>query len=136
MSKKLKISEEELIKLIEQAVEERMPFDGQGIPGIVPMDMDMGGEDIDIEDEEDQEELEQILTPEEIAGLMEEQIVQLQDRAQYTEELLADVLEFTETLMSDLTMNPDLQLSKSKQKLRALETRAGREIFWLKSRRL
>ena len=134
MSKRLKISEEELIKLIEQAVEERMPFDDQGIPGIVPMDM--GGEDIDIEDEEDQEELEQILTPEEIAGLMEEQIVQLQDRAQYTEELLADVLEFTETLMSDLTMNPDLQLSKSKQKLRALETRAGREIFWLKSRRL
>ena len=33
-------------------------------------------------------------------------------------------------------MSPDLQLSKSKQKLRALETRAGREIFWLKSRRL
>ena len=28
------------------------------------------------------------------------------------------------------------ELKKSKQKLRALETRAGREIFWLKSRRL
>ena len=53
-----------------------------------------------------------------------------------SEELLADVLEFTETLMSDLSASPDLKLTKSKQKLRALETRAGREIFWLKSRRL
>ena len=74
-----------------------MPFDGQGIPGIVPMDMDLDIEDIeDIEDEEEEIETQEILTPEEIAGLMEEQIVQLQDRAQYTEELLADVLEFTE----------------------------------------
>ena len=44
MSKKLKISEEELIKLIEQAVEERMPFDTETIPGILPMDM--GDEDM------------------------------------------------------------------------------------------
>ena len=81
-------------------------------------------------------ELEQILSPEEILGLMEEQIRQLQDRAQYLEELNADVLEFTSFLMSDLEKSPELNLKKSKQKLRALETRAGREIFWLKSRRL
>ena len=133
MSKKLKISEEELIRLIEQAVGERMPFDTETIPGVLPMTMD--NEDMSMGDEEEIEPQE-ILTPEEIAGLMEEQIVQLQDRAQYSEELLADVLEFTETLMSDLSASPDLKLTKSKQKLRALETRAGREIFWLKSRRL
>ena len=67
---------------------------------------------------------------------MEEQITQLQDRVQYMEELNADVLEFTAYLMQDLEGHPDLELKKSKQKLRALETRAGREIFWLKSRRL
>ena len=38
--------------------------------------------------------------------------------------------------MRDLDNNKDLDMKKSKQKLRALETRAGREIFWLKSRRL
>jgi hypothetical protein len=46
------------------------------------------------------------------------------------------MLEFTEYLMQDLEKTPELELRKSKQKLRALETRAGREIFWLKSRRL
>ena len=40
MSKKLKISEEELIRLIEQAVGERMPFDTETIPGVLPMTMD------------------------------------------------------------------------------------------------
>ena len=90
--------------------------------------------DSDLEALED--EIEQILSPEEIMGLMEEQIIQLQDRAQYLEELNADVLEFTSFLMEDLEKSPDLNLKKSKQKLRALETRAGREIFWLKSRRL
>jgi len=67
---------------------------------------------------------------------MEEQIGQLQDRVQYSEELLADILEFNEYLMQDLERSEALELRKSKQKLRALETRAGREIFWLKSRRL
>ena len=52
------------------------------------------------------------------------------------EELNADVLEFTSFLMDDLEKFDELNLKKSKQKLRALETRAGREIFWLKSRRL
>ena len=38
------------------------------------------------------------------------------------------------SLMEDLEKSEDLNLKKSKQKLRALETRAGREIFWLKSK--
>jgi hypothetical protein len=80
--------------------------------------------------------MEQILSPEEILGLMEEQIVQLQGRVQYMEELNADVLEFISYLMTDLGRTPEIDLKKSKQKLRALETRSGREIFWLKSRRL
>ncbi len=67
---------------------------------------------------------------------MEDQIVQLQGRVDYSEELLADVLEFTSALMEDLGRSDELNLRRSKQKLRALETRAGREIFWLKSRRL
>ena len=46
------------------------------------------------------------------------------------------MLEFVSFLMNDLEKNENLELRKSKQKLRALETRAGREIFWLKSRRL
>ena len=83
-----------------------------------------------------EDEIEQILSPEEIVGLMEEQIGQLQDRVQYVEELNADMLEFVSFLMSDLEKNENTELRKSKQKLRALETRAGREIFWLKSRRL
>ena len=97
----------------------------------------------DVEDEEGldaledlEDEIEQILTPEEILGLQEDQIVQLQDRVQYVEELNADVLEFLSYLMGDLEKAEGLELKKSKQKLRALETRAGREIFWLKSRRL
>ena len=36
----------------------------------------------------------------------------------------------------ELSESPDLKLNKSTQKLRALQTRAGREVFWLKSRRL
>ena len=96
----------------------------------------LNGELDDFEGEEEEEEMEQILTADEIMGLMEEQIIQIQDRLQYVEELNADVLEFTSFLMDDLEKSEDLNLKKSKQKLRALETRAGREIFWLKSRRL
>tara|TARA_R110002012_G_scaffold289579_1_gene482708 strand:- start:94 stop:501 length:408 start_codon:yes stop_codon:yes gene_type:complete len=135
MSKKLKISEEELIRLIEQAVQDRLDIPTELLPDMLPLDGqdEMEGE---MEDEMEDERFEEILSPEEIVGLMEEQIVQLQDRAQYTEELLADVLEFTETLVGELSESPDLKLNKSSQKLRALQTRAGREIFWLKSRRL
>ena len=113
MAKKIKLTESELIKLIEHEMENQT------------YDVDS----YDIEDDE-------MLGPEEIIGLNQEQINQLQDRVDYSEELLADVLEFTSSLMGDLSKSEDLNLRRSKQKLRALETRAGREIFWLKSRRL
>ena len=129
MSKKITISEEQLTNVIKKIVNEQLEDDEL----IVGLD----DEDIDFEEEEEEEEeTQQILTPEEIMGLMEEQIVQLQGRVEYMEELNADMLEFTEYLMQDLEKAPELELRKSKQKLRALETRAGREIFWLKSRRL
>ena len=128
MAKKIKLTEDELTNLIKGIVEQELEDE-------VLLDSDDENLDLDIESEE--EELE-ILSPEEIIGLMEEQILQLQDRVQYSEELLADMLEFTTTLMQDLENNSESSMAfrKSKQKLRALEGRAGREIFWLKSRRL
>tara|TARA_Y100001938_G_C8097768_1_gene439322 strand:- start:5378 stop:5764 length:387 start_codon:yes stop_codon:yes gene_type:complete len=128
MAKKIKLTEDELTNLIKGIVEQELEDE-------VLLDLDDENLDLDIESEE--EELE-ILSPEEIIGLMEEQILQLQDRVQYSEELLADMLEFTTTLMQDLENNSESSMAfrKSKQKLRALEGRAGREIFWLKSRRL
>lgn len=130
MKKTITLSEENLVSLIEKLVEQEM-----GDEFIVDNEMDV----VDVdgrEDIEDTFDAQEILTPEQIIGLMEEQIVQLQDRTQYSEELLADVLEFQEYLMDDLEMSKELNMRKSKQKLRALQTRAGREIFWLKSRRL
>ena len=133
MAKKVTLSEEQLTNVIKNILEQEIDTDET----LVSLDDLEGLENLDTDEEgEEREELEQILTPEEIMGLMEEQIGQLQDRVQYMEELNADVLEFTEYLMNDLEKNPELELRKSKQKLRALETRAGREIFWLKSRRL
>jgi|TARA_R110000822_G_scaffold217916_1_gene352355 hypothetical protein len=138
MSKKVTLSEEQLTKVIKNILEQDLNGD-ETLFNIDDVDVD-----VDIEGTEENEdklsdledEIEQILSPEEIMGLMEEQIVQLQDRTQYMEELNADVLEFTSFLMDDLERSDELNLKKSKQKLRALETRAGREIFWLKSRRL
>jgi len=128
MAKKIKLKEEDLTNLIKSIVEQELEDE-------VILDLEDENLDLDIESEE--EELE-ILSPEEIMGLMEEQIIQLQDRVQYSEELLADMLEFTSSLMQDLenTSESAMAFRKSKQKLRALEGRAGREIFWLKSRRL
>ncbi len=128
MAKKIKLKEEDLTNLIKSIVE-------QELEGEVMLDLEDENLDLDIESEEDELE---ILSPEEIMGLMEEQILQLQDRVQYSEELLADMLEFTSSLMQDLenTSESAMAFRKSKQKLRALEGRAGREIFWLKSRRL
>jgi hypothetical protein len=125
MRKKITITESELIKLIEHEMDNQVD------------DVENGVYDVEDEFEDSfQDDEEEILTPEEIIGLMEDQIVQLQGRVDYSEELLADVLEFTSALMGDLGKSEDLNLRRSKQKLRALETRAGREIFWLKSRRL
>tara|TARA_R100000908_G_C3675855_1_gene96743 strand:+ start:265 stop:675 length:411 start_codon:yes stop_codon:yes gene_type:complete len=136
MAKKLTLTEAQLTGLIKKIVEQELGDDEvlATLRGDEPTLEDDEMMDSDLEALED--EIEQILSPEEIMGLMEEQIIQLQDRAQYLEELNADVLEFTSFLMEDLEKSPDLNLKKSKQKLRALETRAGREIFWLKSRRL
>ena len=129
MAKKIKLKEEDLTNLIKSIVEQELEDE-------VLLDLDDENLNLDIESEEDEEV--EILSPEEIIGLMEEQIIQLQDRVQYSEELLADMLEFTSTLMQDLESTADSSMAfrKSKQKLRALEGRAGREIFWLKSRRL
>lgn len=124
MTRIVNITEKQLRRLVEDSIDDDY------------VDIDIDDEmDVDIEDEEEFD-IEDILTPDEIIGLMEDQIVQLQDRTQYLEELQADIMEFTSALMSDLTRHEDLNLRKSTQKLRALETRSGREIFWLKSRRL
>tara|TARA_R110001592_G_scaffold272543_1_gene539345 strand:+ start:263 stop:670 length:408 start_codon:yes stop_codon:yes gene_type:complete len=135
MAKKINITESELIKLIEHEMKNQMrdvDNDDIDIDDIDIEDEDYDGDDLlDFEDDE-----EKILSADEIVGLMEDQIVQLQSRVDYSEELLADVLEFTSALMEDLGKSDELNLRRSKQKLRALETRAGREIFWLKSRRL
>tara|TARA_R110000824_G_scaffold63757_3_gene167344 strand:- start:1325 stop:1714 length:390 start_codon:yes stop_codon:yes gene_type:complete len=129
MSKKLTLTEEQLTGLIQKIVEQELGDD--------EVLATLGDEEVlaTLEDEVE-DEMERVLSPEEIMGLMEEQINQLQDRVQYSEELLADVLEYTEYLNTDLEKAPDLELRKSQSKLRALQTRAGREIFWLKSRRL
>tara|TARA_R100001163_G_scaffold61715_1_gene51921 strand:+ start:205 stop:618 length:414 start_codon:yes stop_codon:yes gene_type:complete len=137
MAKKVKLSEEQLTNVIKNILEQDLAAD-ERLVDIETFsdeeDMEDNGEERDLSDIED--ELEQILSPEEILGLMEEQIMQLQDRVQYMEELNADILEFHSFLMSDLEKAEGIELRKSRQKLRALETRAGREIFWLKSRRL
>ena len=127
MARKITLSEQQLNKVIKNILEQEIG-DDETLFDIEDLDV--------IDTEEVEDEVEQILTPEEIMGLMEEQIHQLQDRVQYSEELLADVLEYTEYLNTDLEQAADLDLRKSKHKLRALQTRAGREIFWLKSRRL
>jgi|TARA_R110001583_G_scaffold5771_4_gene30637 hypothetical protein len=137
MAKKITLSEEELTKVIKNILEQDMDAD-ETLFNMDDLDVDMGDEDLEDENtlSDLEDEIEQILSPEEIVGLMEEQITQLQSRVQYVEELNADMLEFVSFLMTDLEKNENSELRKSKQKLRALETRAGREIFWLKSRRL
>ena len=125
--KKIKLSEEQLTKLVKQVLEQNVE-DKEVMMALGDVDMLPDG---DIEDElefETEPEEERILTP--------EQIEQLQDRVAYVEELNADVLEFITYQMKDIEGIEGADLKKSKQKLRALETRSGREIFWLKSRRL
>ena len=133
--KKIKLSEEQLTKLVKQVLEQNVE-DKEVMMALGDVDMLPDG---DIEDElefETEPEEERILTPKEIVALLSEQIEQLQDRVAYVEELNADVLEFITYQMKDIEGIEGADLKKSKQKLRALETRSGREIFWLKSRRL
>jgi|TARA_R110000744_G_scaffold207986_2_gene326694 hypothetical protein len=127
MTKPINITETQLIKLIEDELENNLTSNTYDVEYDVE-------DEIDLSPEESFDE--KLLSPEEIVGLMEEQIGQLQDRVDYSEELLADVVEFTSSLMGDLDKSEDLNLRRSKQKFRALETRAGREMFWIQSRRL
>ena len=135
--KKIKISEEQLKKVLDKILEQETGEDE--VLRVLDDASMLSDEEAynaegDIEDIEG--ELEKLLSPEEIIALQQEQIEQIQGRVQYMEELNADILEFIEYQMQDLEKSKELDLRKSKQKLRALETRAGREIFWLKSRRL
>ena len=134
MKKKVQISESDLIDIIEKSVQTKLK----------EQEEDMVIDDLEVIDEpmlqfdDEEEELEGLLSPEEIAELTSDQIEQLQDRVQYVEELNADILEFMETLMSELADTPEeaRKLRSSRRILNQLQTRAGREIFWLKSRRL
>ena len=136
--KKIKINEAQLIKVLKRLTEDSIGDDEVvrvlDTANMLPDEAEYDSAEEDIEGIE--QRLSDILSPEEIVALQQEQITQLQDRVQYVEELEADILEFTAYLMRDLEAYPEIMLKKSKQKLRALETRAGREIFWLKSRRL
>jgi hypothetical protein len=138
MAKKIKLSESDLIELIENSVQKKIKEQEEDM---VLDDLEIIDEPIlslDMDDEEEEDELEGLLSPEEIAELTADQIEQLQDRVQYVEELNADILEFMETLMSELADTPEelRKLRSSRRILNQLQTRAGREIFWLKSRRL
>ena len=139
MAKKIKLSESDLIELIENSVQKKIKE--QEEEDMVLDDLEIIDEpmlSLDMDDEEEEDELEGLLSPEEIAELTADQIEQLQDRVQYVEELNADILEFMETLMSELADSPEelRKLRNSRRILNQLQTRAGREIFWLKSRRL
>ena len=139
MAKKIKLSESDLIELIENSVQKKIKE--QEEEDMVLDDLEIIDEPmltLDMDDEEEEDELEGLLSPEEIAELTADQIEQLQDRVQYVEELNADILEFMETLMSELADTPEelRKLRSSRRILNQLQTRAGREIFWLKSRRL
>ena len=150
MSKKIKLTEGELINMIQNIVEDESGVEsGEVLRALddaemlrhTPTNGDGEGTLQDIEDLKmglsgAEEELGGLMSPEEIMGLQGNQINQLQDRVQYMEELNADVLEFTQYLMSDLRKTEGIDLIKSSQKLRVLETRSGRDMFWLKSRRL
>jgi hypothetical protein len=146
MAKKIRLTEDELIKMIQKLTEQETGIESDEVLRALS-DAEMlrdNKEDAAHSDIEDlkrglsgaEEELGGLMSPEEIMGLQVNQIDQLQDRVQYMEELNADILEFVQYLMSDLRKTEGIDLIKSSQKLRVLETRSGRDMFWLKSRRL
>tara|TARA_Y100001973_G_scaffold92834_1_gene143068 strand:- start:772 stop:1212 length:441 start_codon:yes stop_codon:yes gene_type:complete len=146
MSRKIRLTEDELVNMIQKIVEDETGIESDEVLKALD-DADMlrdGSEDNSSSDIEDlqkglsgaEEELGRLMSPEEIMSLQADQIDQLQDRVQYMEELNADVLEFIQYLMNDLRKTEGIDLIKSSQKLRVLETRSGRDMFWLKSRRL
>jgi hypothetical protein len=146
MSKKIKLTEDELVNMIKKLVEQETGIEStEVLRALDDAEMLRHGKEVetysDIEDLQKglsgaEEELGQLMSPEEIMALQSDQIDQLQDRVQYMEELNADLLEFIQYLMSDLRKTEGIDLIKSSQKLRVLETRSGRDMFWLKSRRL
>jgi hypothetical protein len=146
MSKKIKLTEDELIKMIQTIVEDEAGIEsGEVLRALDDAEMLRHGIEgetsSDIEDLQKgltgaEEELGGLMSPEEIMDLQVDQIEQLQGRVTYMEELNADVLEFVQYLMNDLRKTEGIDLIKSSQKLRVLETRSGRDMFWLKSRRL
>ena len=85
MAKKLTLTEEQLTGLIQKIVEQELGDDE--VLATLDDEAILNGELDDFEGEEEEEEMEQILTADEIMGLMEEQIIQIQDRLQYVEEL-------------------------------------------------
>jgi hypothetical protein len=146
MSKKIKLTEGELINMIQKLVEQETGIESSEVLRALDK-AEMLRDRSDDETTSDienlkmglsgaEEELGAVMSPEQIMGLQSDQIDQLQDRVQYMEELNADVLEFIQYLMSDLRKTEGIDLRKSSQKLRVLETRSGRDMFWLKSRRL
>jgi hypothetical protein len=150
MPKKIKLTEEELVNMIQKLVEDQNGIESTEVLRALdsaemlrrrPTNGEDEGTLQDIEDLKiglsgAEEELGAVMSPEEIMGLQSEQIDQLQDSVKYMEELNADVLEFVQYLMNDLRKTEGIDLRKSSQKLRVLETRSGRDMFWLKSRRL
>ena len=146
MPKKIKLTEEELINMIHNIVENETGIEsGEVLKALDDAEMLRHGVEgetsSDIDDLKKglsgaEEELGGLMSPEEIMDLQVDQIDQLQDKVQYMEELNADILEFVQYLMNDLRQIEGADLRKSSQKLRVLETRSGRDMFWLKSRRL
>ena len=88
MAKIINITESELIKLIEHEMEQI---------GDMDMDVDIDNGDYDLDNGDYEDELlrpndEEILSPEEIVNLNQEQILQLQTRVDYSEELVHIIL--------------------------------------------
>ena len=82
MAKKLTLTEEQLTGLIQKIVEQELGDDE--VLATLDDEAILNGELDGFEgEEEEEEEMEQILTADEIMGLMEEQIMQIQDRLQY-----------------------------------------------------
>mgnify|MGYP003113635383 FL=1 len=137
MGRKIKLTEENLINLIEQVMDGMQPPINLEEPiDELPLDDEYVDDEAFIEDEEEEEEEEPIddITP--TVEQLEEYIMQLDSRINYIEELEADVLEFLSTLVKDLDSTEDVNIMRTKSALNFLENRADRRIFYLKSRRL
>ena len=75
--------------------------------------------------EDIEQRLSDILSPEEIVSLQQEQITQLQDRVQYVEELEADILEFMAYLMRDLDSFSRINVKKIQTETKSFRNQSG-----------